>query len=91
MPSRRARAGAIRVGYRSQGEDWTLSVNDDGVGMPKDPAAIKPGLGSSIVEALAKQLAAEVKVTPANPGTTVSVAHIAASAGRAETQRVAAV
>jgi two-component sensor histidine kinase len=44
------------VDYRSKGPNWTLSVGDDGVGMPADPAEAKPGLGTSIVDALAKQL-----------------------------------
>ena len=82
------RRGAIKVGYESDGDDWTLSVRDDGVGMPRDPESIKPGLGSSIVEALARQLAAHVTVTRANPGTAVSVAHGAAA--RAEGRKAPA-
>jgi two-component sensor histidine kinase len=69
------RAGEIRVGYASQGTDWTLSVSDDGVGMPADPASARPGLGSSIIEALAKQLDARVRVTNNHPGTSVSIVH----------------
>jgi len=46
------RKGKINVNYHSRGNEWTLSVVDDGVGMPHNSAA-KPGLGSSIVEALA--------------------------------------
>ena len=34
-----------------------------------------PGLGTSIVEALARQLSARVQVADARPGTTVSVIH----------------
>jgi two-component sensor histidine kinase len=69
------RSGAIMVGYRSDGPKWTLSVADDGVGMPNDPASAKSGLGSSIVEALAKQLKALVQVKDVNPGTLVSIIH----------------
>ena len=47
------RAGKILVDYQSQGPNWTLSVNDDGVGMPVGEDVATPGLGSSIVEALA--------------------------------------
>jgi two-component system, sensor histidine kinase PdtaS len=70
-----ARGGAIVVGYQSHETAWTLSVSDDGVGMPKGPALAKAGLGTSIVEALAKQLNARVSVADANPGTTVSIVH----------------
>jgi two-component sensor histidine kinase len=73
------RAGRIVVGYRSRGPGWTLSVSDNGVGMPKDPASMRPGLGTSIIEALAKQLEAEVKVSDAGPGTVVSIIHTPAA------------
>jgi two-component system, sensor histidine kinase PdtaS len=69
------RAGRIAVDYRSHGPNWTLSVRDDGVGMPADPANAPRGLGSGIVEALARQLHALVKVADAKPGTTVSIVH----------------
>ena len=69
------RVGTIRVDYNSHGPNWTLSVGDDGVGMPEDSAAAIPGLGTSIVESLAKQLRAQVSVAGARPGTTVSVTH----------------
>lgn len=47
--------GKIIVDYRSNGLDWSLSVKDDGIGMPKTPQA-EAGLGTGIVEALAKHL-----------------------------------
>jgi two-component sensor histidine kinase len=74
------RHGKITVGYQSHGPNWTLMVGDNGIGMPEGKSAATPGLGTSIVEALAKQLRARVQVAPANPGTDVSVihAHIAA-------------
>jgi two-component sensor histidine kinase len=70
------RNGKIKVDYRSNGPNWTLSVTDNGVGMPGDAVAAKPGLGTSIIEALAKQLQAAIKVDDADPGTAVSVAHM---------------
>ncbi len=70
------RRGKIVVAYRSSGAEWTLSITDDGIGMPKDAASAKPGLGTSIVEALANQLEAKVQVADANPGTTVSIRHV---------------
>jgi two-component sensor histidine kinase len=75
------RGGDIVVSYRSKVADWTLSVRDNGVGMPKDRTVLKPGLGTSIVEALAKQLHATVDLAEARPGVRVSIAHRAAQAG----------
>lgn len=71
--------GRIVVGYRCNGPNWALSVADDGVGMPDDATAAKPGLGTSIVDALARQLGANVRVEHARPGTrvVVSLARIA--------------
>ena len=68
----RHRKGKIFVDYRSDGPAWTLSVRDTGVGMPKDRTA-KPGLGTGIVEALARQLGGTVEVATATKGTTVSI------------------
>jgi two-component sensor histidine kinase len=69
------RKGRIMVGYQAHGPNWTLSVGDDGVGMPADAASATPGLGTSIVEALARQLRARVQVADAKPGTNVSIIH----------------
>jgi two-component sensor histidine kinase len=69
------RSGKILVTYHGRGPNWSLSVDDDGVGMPDDPQSAKPGLGTSIVQALAAQMGAQITVTAANPGTSVSVAH----------------
>ena len=73
------RHGKITVGYNSDGPDWALSVSDDGVGMPADPHSAKSGLGTGIVEALARQLGAEVQVAGANPGTKVSIVYSGAA------------
>ena len=69
------RGGSIVVGYESHATDWTLSVTDDGVGMPQGLAPAKAGLGTSIVQALAKQVGATVEVSSADPGTKVSLVH----------------
>jgi two-component sensor histidine kinase len=66
--------GSIAVDYLASGESWTLSVGDNGIGMHTG-ADVKPGLGTGIVEALAKQLDATVAVTDCRPGTRVSVVH----------------
>jgi two-component sensor histidine kinase len=69
------RPGKIVVGYTAQGPNWTLSVADDGVGMPTDAPSATAGLGTNIVAALAKQLDAHVRVAEAHPGTIVSLIH----------------
>lgn len=69
----RDRTGEIDVDYAAAGTSWTLTVRDNGVGMPaRDPT---PGLGTGIVDALAKQLGATVDIVRTNPGTTVRIAH----------------
>ncbi len=74
------RSGNIAVDYQSTGEDWSLSVSDDGVGTAASLDKAKPGLGTGIVEALAGQLEATVETTNANPGITVTVSHEEAAA-----------
>jgi two-component sensor histidine kinase len=69
------RAGKIVVKYGSHGPNWILSVSDNGIGMPRDLVSGKPGLGTNIIEALAKRLDAKVQVASADPGTVVSIVH----------------
>ncbi|MES2698541.1 MAG: histidine kinase dimerization/phosphoacceptor domain -containing protein [Pseudomonadota bacterium] len=69
------RGGAIAVDYQSTGEDWSLSVSDNGVGTEASLDKAKPGLGTGIVEALAGQLDATVETRGAHPGITVTVSH----------------
>ena len=64
--------GRIVVVFAASGDAWTLTVTDDGRGMP---ANSQPGLGTGIIEALAGKLKATVEVTPAKPGTCVTIAH----------------
>jgi two-component sensor histidine kinase len=71
--------GEIVVAYDVAGPDWRLTVSDNGTiskpeGIPKKPV---PGLGTSIIKALAKQLEARVRVSKSARGTTVSVVHAA--------------
>jgi len=68
--------GKITVDYRSHGPNWRLSVDDDGVGMPEAIGDATPGLGTTIVEALARQLKARVSVTARSPGTSVAIARV---------------
>ncbi|MET4636057.1 two-component sensor histidine kinase [Kaistia defluvii] len=78
------RVGTIRVDYQSSGQDWTLSVVDDGIGMPSGDDAPKAGLGSGIVEALAKNMLGEIQVTNADPGTKVSISHVESAGIKAD-------
>ncbi len=71
----REQTGEIKVDYLSKGTGWTLTVSDNGIGMPANEDEAKPGLGTGIVDALSKQLDATVTVTDTNPGTRVSIVH----------------
>lgn len=70
----RNQKGQIKVGYLTTGAGWALTVDDDGNGMAAG-GDVEPGLGTGIVEALAKQLDATVRITNLLPGTKVSVVH----------------
>ena len=76
------RRGKVMVDYDSKGADWTLSVADDGVGMPIHSPA-KPGLGTNIVQALAMQLDARISVLNSMPGTAVLLEHTRPPVGNA--------
>jgi two-component sensor histidine kinase len=70
------RHGAIVVAYRSEPTGWTLSVTDNGIGMPTAGAGgAKSGLGTSIVEALANRMQATIHVTDMAPGTQTKIVH----------------
>jgi two-component sensor histidine kinase len=68
------RRGTIRVEYKSSGDGWSLLVKDDGVGMPTGALAPKSGLGTGIIEALAKHLDGVIRVDDAKPGTSIFIA-----------------
>jgi len=53
-----------------------LSISDNGAGMPElRPGAKKTGLGTSLIQALAQQLDAQVDIVSGPNGTTVSLTH----------------
>lgn len=70
-------AGEIKVLYeQSTGErGWRLSIADNGVGITPDPARPQ-GLGTTIIQSLARQLNAQVEVESSPKGTTVSIQHM---------------
>jgi two-component sensor histidine kinase len=68
--------GQIIVAFDVAGTDWKLSITDNGVGNPAGVfAQPKTGLGTGIVNALAKQLDAKVETLSGPQGTSVSVTH----------------
>jgi two-component sensor histidine kinase len=68
-------AGKIIVDYHSEGKAWTLAVSDNGVGMPTGTRKPAAGLGTGIIEALAKHLGATIRVVASNPGVAITVFH----------------
>jgi two-component sensor histidine kinase len=70
------RKGHIDVDFVGNESDWRLSVSDNGVGRRHDRAEPDHvGLGTTIVEALAKQLNATVEVAASRPGATTAIVH----------------
>jgi two-component sensor histidine kinase len=65
------RGGRIVVEYIVSQPGWTLSVTDDGIGRAKASPTARVGLGTSVVEALARQLGARVILSDAAPGARV--------------------
>src|SRR6476620_3816926 len=73
--------GQITVAYDTAGTNWKLSVSDNGIGKPDGVFAQgKTGLGTGIIKALEKQLAAQVETSAGPEGTTVSITHATFSA-----------
>ena len=71
-------AGRLVVAYDTADTGWRLAVSDNGIGTSKAhprPARTTSGLGTIIVEALAKQLGARVDTVTNAQGTTVSITH----------------
>jgi chemotaxis protein methyltransferase CheR len=69
------RAGRVTVRYDTDASGWTLSVADDGVGVTLAAAQARSGLGVSIVEALARQLDAEVVLPAVSRGFRTNIVH----------------
>jgi PAS domain S-box-containing protein len=70
-------AGNILVKYEAQGTHWRLSISDNGTG-PTEVGDGRPhtGLGTSIVDALARQLHAIVTKSGGPQGTSVTIVAI---------------
>ncbi len=65
--------GRVVVGYEVKGEDWKLSVSDNGGGIPANLTKKQTGLGTTLVKALAQRLEGKVETSTSSEGTTVSV------------------
>jgi len=68
-------SAAVTVRYEMNGADWKLSVSDNGVGRPDAGTNAKGGLGTSLVNALAHQLDAQVLAASSAEGMSVSITH----------------
>ena len=71
-------AGLVVVAYEVAETSWKLTVSDNRIGTPEgqlDSDKPRPGLGTIIGAALAKQLDARVEVIRKRVGTMVSITH----------------
>jgi two-component sensor histidine kinase len=71
-------AGRLVVAYEAADTGWRLAVSDNGIGTEKvhlGSTRTTSGLGTIIVEALAKQLGAHIDTATNPQGTTVSITH----------------
>ncbi len=66
----------IIVAYEVAGQNWKLSISDNGIGNSKlNTGTLKQGLGTSIVKALSKQLDAHLEILSGPHGTTITITH----------------
>jgi len=81
------RKGQIAVDFTRRKSAWRLSVSDDGVGRQLDSSAPdRIGLGTTIVEALARKLKATVQIAAGVPGTTTAIVHAGQSPSNGSTK-----
>jgi chemotaxis protein methyltransferase CheR len=82
---------AIVVSYKVADGDWKLMISDNGIGRPdRGVDGVKPGLGSSLVQSLAKQLDATVDINSGPQGRSVTITHATFKAKAPETPAAAA-
>ncbi len=65
--------GQITVTYDARGAGWKLAIGDDGIGLSSKEMSSREGLGTSILESLAKQLEARISRDSTARGTVVSI------------------
>ncbi|MGK7871261.1 sensor histidine kinase [Falsiroseomonas sp. E2-1-a20] len=61
-------SGSIAIGFRRDGANFVLTVEDDGVGCDLGAPAQGSGLGTRISRALAGQLGGRIEAAPVTPG-----------------------
>ena len=67
---------AILVTYKVADTDWKLTVSDNGVGkVEPNRSQKKGGLGTSLVQALTRQLDARSDIESNSQGTAISITH----------------
>ncbi len=67
----------VQVRYVSAGDDWTLTISDNGVGKSdEDGLPAVGGLGTAIIKALVKQLGAELETVSTPVGLSLSITHL---------------
>jgi chemotaxis protein methyltransferase CheR len=70
--------GSVIVEYETIGQRWSLSVTDDGLGHTVGlDGSEHVGLGTGIIEVLARQLDGRVETASSLAGTKVSITHAA--------------
>ncbi len=67
------RPGVVTVSYDTTPDGWALAVSDDGIGRPVAGPEIRVGLGTTVVDALAKQLGASVEISNDHPGARITL------------------
>jgi two-component sensor histidine kinase len=65
----------IVVAFETDDGEWKLVVSDNGIGKMEGAAAAGSGLGTNIVQALAKQLDARIETSSSSAGMSVSLTH----------------
>jgi two-component sensor histidine kinase len=68
-----AGGGEILVAYYAGEAGWMFSVTDNGVGRPAPSKDRRVGLGTSVINSLARQLHARVEITDTQPGSRTAI------------------
>lgn len=64
--------GTISVRFKKDGATCKLEIGDSGTGLPSDPAAVTPGLGTRLVQSLVQQAGGQLSVNH-HPGVTYTI------------------
>lgn len=67
------RKGTVGVFFHVNGQDWTLTVDDDGIGNGAAPKQNGGGLGSNLMSAFAQQAGARHEAGPMAKGFRTSI------------------